>query len=53
MREYNAPVTRVGRTPQAARDIPQSTTSITKLLMAKPLLSVVSAFRGPSGKTAG
>ncbi|NHQ86308.1 TonB-dependent siderophore receptor [Iodobacter sp. HSC-16F04] len=31
---YNAPVTRVGRTPQAARDIPQSTTSITKLLMA-------------------
>lgn len=30
---YNAPVTRVGRTPQAARDIPQSTTSVTRSLM--------------------
>ncbi|AZN35843.1 TonB-dependent receptor [Iodobacter ciconiae] len=31
---YNAPVTRIGRTPQATRDVPQSTTSITKMLMA-------------------
>ncbi|WP_165928606.1 TonB-dependent receptor [Iodobacter fluviatilis] len=30
---YNAPVTHVGRTPQAARDIPQSTTSVTRSLM--------------------
>ena len=31
---YNAPVTRVGRVPQAARDIPQSTTSITRAVMS-------------------
>ncbi|GHD55667.1 TonB-dependent receptor [Jeongeupia chitinilytica] len=30
---YNAPVTTVGRTAQAARDIPQSTTSVTREIM--------------------